>query len=251
MGRFLYLLYIWLIFVPVMILLTVFFGIVCLLCIPVLGPRTVGRITAVPWSRAGLFLSGVKVDVYGREHIDPKQSYVIVANHLSHYDIWVLYGWLNMDIRWVMKQELRHVPVVGICCATLGHVFINRTNRESALASLNAAKKRISGGTSIIFFPEGTRSRDGHLREFKKGAFRMAQDLELPILPITLRGTRQILPPDTANVRPGRAQMVIQPPIPVTAGDEDVTTDLLDKSRAAIRVALEGQEQAPEKKDVA
>lgn len=231
-----YILYTWLVVVSVVILATVFFGVACLLLVPVLGPRTTSRITAVPWARIGLGVSGARVRVNGREHIEPGQSYVIVANHLSHIDIWLLYGYLGLDFRWVMKQELRHVPLVGISCVALGHVFIDRSDHEKALTSLDEAKRRIVDGTSILFFPEGTRSRSGRLQAFKKGAFRMAQELELPVLPVTLSGTREVLRPDSALLRPGTIHLRIHAPIPVTGRSPE---QLARASRRAILSGLE------------
>jgi 1-acyl-sn-glycerol-3-phosphate acyltransferase len=238
MARPLYGIYVWLVFLPLVVLATVVLGVLALLLAPVLGPAATGRITAVPWARFGLFLSGVRVDVRGAEHIDPRQSYVVAANHLSHIDIWVLYGYLGMDIRWVAKKEVRRIPVLGIACVALGHVFIDRSNHERALASLDQAKARIRHGTSIIFFPEGTRSRSGELQPFKKGAFRMAMDLDLPVLPVTISGTRALLTPDTARLTPGHARLVIHPPVLAEGTDNEALAELMRKSRAAISADL-------------
>ncbi|MBM7332608.1 lysophospholipid acyltransferase family protein [Alloalcanivorax marinus] len=237
----LFFVYSWFIFAPLMLAATVLFGLLCFLLVPFLGPRRAGRLTAVPWSRLGLMLSGVQVRLHGLEHLDPEQSYVIVANHLSQYDIWVLYGHLDKDFRWVMKHELRKVPVIGPCCALLGHIFIDRGDAQAAIASLETAKARLVGGTSILFFPEGTRSRDGTLRPFKKGAFRMARDLDLPLLPVTLTGTREILPPDSLRMHPGGATLTVHAPVVVDGNDEAALEAALARCRSAIAgVAAEG-----------
>lgn len=241
----LFLVYSWLIFAPLMVIATLFFSLVCLATIPFLGPQRVGRLTAVPWARLGLLLSGVRVRLEGRRCIRPGQSYVIVANHLSQYDIWVLYGYLGVDFRWVMKQELRRVPIVGFCCALLGHVFINRSDSQAAIASLERAKRQLTGGTSILFFPEGTRSRDGALRPFKKGAFRMAQDLELPVLPVTVHGTREILPPDTLRLHPGTVRLTVHPEQPMAGTGATALDVALMRSRAAIASAAGGRYLEP------
>ena len=107
------------------------------------------------------------------------------------------------------------MPGIGMACDRLGHIFIDRSDHAAAMASLEEAKKKISGGTSVMFFPEGTRSRDGKLMRFKKGAFRMAVDLGLPILPLTVTGTRDVLPAGTSDLMPGSARLIIHPPIPV------------------------------------
>jgi 1-acyl-sn-glycerol-3-phosphate acyltransferase len=159
---------------------------------------------------------------------------VIVSNHQSQFDIFVLYGWLDIDFKWVMKQELRKVPVIGIACERLGHIYVDRSNREAALASIDGAKQRIVDGTSVLFFPEGTRSRDKLMRPFKKGAFRMALDLQLPILPVSIQGTREILPSDTLDLYPGRATMIIHPPIPVADYDTARLHELMEHTRRVI-----------------
>ncbi len=230
----LFFVYSWLIFVPLMLAATLVFAMVCLFSMPFLGPRRVARLTAVPWSRLGLLLSGVQVRLDGLEHLDPKQSYVIVANHLSQYDIWVLYGHLDKDFRWVMKQELRKVPLVGYCCALLGHIFIDRSDSHAAIASLETAKARLVDGTSILFFPEGTRSRGGELRPFKKGAFRMAQDLDLPLLPVTITGTREVLPPDSLRMHPGGVTLTVHAPVSVDGDDEAALETAMNRCRSAI-----------------
>ncbi|MEH6785548.1 MAG: lysophospholipid acyltransferase family protein [Alcanivorax jadensis] len=112
---------------------TLLFGALCLLLVPFLPADRVARLTAVPWARLCLFYSNVRVDVHGSEHLKPGQSYVIVANHLSQFDIFVLYGYLGVDFRWVMKHELRRMPVIGICCEKLGHIFINRSDTQAAM----------------------------------------------------------------------------------------------------------------------
>lgn len=225
--RLLYLLYTWLVFMPLLVAETLFFGMLCLLLAPFLPARTVGACTAVPWSRLGLIFSWAKVRVHGVEHIDRRQSYVVVANHLSLFDIWVLYGHLGIDLRWVAKKEVLYIPVVGLCCVALGHIFIDRGNHQSALTSLAKARERIIRGTSILFFPEGTRSRSGALNTFKKGAFHMAKDLEVPVLPVTITGTHEILPSDTARLTPGREiTIVIHAPISTEERDAEALRSL-------------------------
>ena len=232
--RKLYKIYAWLVFAPILGLSTVFFGTATVILLFVLKPRQVGALCAKTWARVNSWATPMRVTVIGRENVDPRQSYVIVSNHQSQFDIFVLYGWLDIDFKWVMKQELRKVPVIGIACERLGHIYVDRSNREAALASINAAKQRIVDGTSVLFFPEGTRSRDKRMRPFKKGAFRMALDLQLPILPITIQGTREILPSDTMDLYPGRATMIIHPPIAVDLYDNDRLNELIDRTRQVI-----------------
>lgn len=232
--RKLYKIYAWLVFAPILVLSTVFFGVSAVILLFFLSPRQVGVLCAKTWARVNSYATPMFVTVRGRENVDPHQSYVIVSNHQSQFDIFVLYGWLNIDFKWVMKKELRKVPVIGVACERLGHIYVDRSNRESALASINAAKQRIVDGTSVLFFPEGTRSRDRRMRPFKKGAFRMALDLQLPILPVTIVGTRDILPSDTLDLYPGRAAMIIHPPIAVDRYDTSRLNELMARTREVI-----------------
>lgn len=234
LGWWLYQPWKWLVVAPLLAASTVFFSALILLLLPFLSPGTVSRLCGGGWARFNAFMTPMRVRVRGREHLAPGQSYVLVCNHQSHYDVFVLYGWLGVDFKWVMKAELRRVPVLGATCARLGHVYIDRSNRADALATLEAAKDRIRGGTSVLFFPEGTRSRSGDLGEFKKGAFRMALDLGLPILPMTIRGTRDVLPAKGLDLRPGSATLTIHPPIPIEGCTADDLPELMRRTRDVI-----------------
>jgi len=180
---------------------------------PFVDPSTLSRVIAGSWARIVAFIIPMSVKMIGRENIDPNQSYVVVSNHQSNMDIIALYGFLGIDFRWVMKQELRSVVGLGTACAALGHIYIDRSNHEAAIRSINEARERITGGTSVIFFPEGTRSEDGRLKQFKKGAFRFAMNTGLPILPVTVDGTAEVLPARRYDLRPGRVRLVIHKPI--------------------------------------
>ena len=174
------------------------------------------------------------------ERIDPNQSYVIVSNHQSLYDILVLYGWLNIDFKWVIKKELRNFPGLGVGCEKLGHIFIDRSNPQQAIEALKQAKERITKGTSVIFFPEGTRALGTGLKPFKKGAFHMAKDLDLPILPVTILGTRAIHPSKSFDTFPGRATLVVHEPIALKDYHSDVTA-LMQEARKRVATPLANQ----------
>jgi 1-acyl-sn-glycerol-3-phosphate acyltransferase len=208
--------YKYLVVMPVLAVATAVFAVIGATFPFITKPRTASRLSGVPWARVMAWVTPMRVRVEGREHIDPSQSYVLVSNHQSQYDIFVLYGWLGVDFKWVMKKELRNVLGIGVACERLGHIYIDRSNHAAALATLEKAKNTIVEGTSVVFFPEGTRSRSGKLKPFKKGAFRMAVDLGLPILPLTIVGTRDVLPAGTSDLMPGSARLVIHPPVSVS-----------------------------------
>jgi len=231
--RLLYQPYKWLIFGPILVCATFLFGALAMGCAALAGPRA-ASIFGVVWARLNSWATPMLVKTIGTENIAKTQSYVIVSNHQSQYDIFVLYGWLGIDFKWVMKIELRKVPVLGIACEKIGHIFIDRSNTEAALRSLNNAKSKIVDGTSVIFFPEGTRSKDGNLGRFKKGAFKMALDLGIPILPVTISGTRAILPTKTIDIFPGRARMTIHPPVNISGYDNGSLKNLMTEVRNII-----------------
>ncbi len=241
-SRFLTLLYQpykWLFFIPFFGIFTVIMGSLASLLSVVVNPRFGSLVGGVYWARGNSFLTPMFVSVYGRENIDPRQSYVIVSNHQSQYDIFVLYGWLGIDFKWVMKQELRNVPALGWACEKVGHIFIDRSNTEKALASINAARKKIINGTSVVFFPEGTRSMDGKMIPFKKGAFKFAIQMGLPILPVSVCGTKEILPAGTLDALPGKAKLIIHPPVSIKGFSNETAADLLVKVRGIIQSGLD------------
>lgn len=238
MQNILYLLYQpykWLIYVPFFCLSTILFGSIAAILAFMTNERIASYVGGVIWARINSWMTPMFVKVSGRKNIDINQSYVVIANHQSAFDIFVLYGFLNIDFKWVMKQEARKLPGIGIGCEKVGHIFIDRTDHDSAIKSLNEAKKKIINGTSIIFFPEGTRSFDGSIRDFKKGAFKMALDLDLPILPVTIIGTKAILPNKTLDLFPGKVSMRIHEPILIESYS-DVNIDELVKKAHKIMV---------------
>lgn len=242
MRKLLYMLYQpykWLVLVPVFALSTPFFGFLGAVLAVVVNPSFGSIVSGTAWARLNAFLTPMWVTVVGREHVEKGQSYVIIANHQSGYDIYVFYGWLKMDFKWVLKAELRKTPGLGIGCEKMGHIYVDRSNTQAAIRSIEAAKQRLVNGISVVFFAEGTRSEDGKLLPFKKGAFRMALDLGLPILPVTIVGTREVLPPNTMKVFPGQAKLIFHPPVDITGYDRRNIRDLIREVRTAVQSGLE------------
>ncbi len=233
----LYQIYKILIFYPFLGLTTVTIGTIFRIVSFFANGKTV-QIGAILWARLNSYITPMFIKVKGKENIDPEQSYVVVANHQSQFDIFAVYGWLPVDFRWVMKMELKKVPVLGFYCDRAGHVYIDRSNHDAALKSIETAKKRIKKGTSIMFFPEGTRSDNGELLKFKKGAFKFALDMELPILPVTIKGTSNILPNNSVNLFPGRSDIIIHKPIPINCFNKENIQVLMDRAKESIENGL-------------
>jgi 1-acyl-sn-glycerol-3-phosphate acyltransferase len=173
----------------------------------------------------------------------PGQSYVIMSNHQSHFDVLAFYGHFLRQFRWVMKQELRKVPGLGAGCAAVGHIFIDRSSREAAIASLRAARPLLAGGISVMIFPEGTRSPDGRMLPFKKGGFMTALELGLPILPVSISGSRHVLPGRTMKLLPGRIGIRIHAPIDPASYGLERRAELMADVRSSIARGLSDWER--------
>lgn len=240
-GKFLHILYQpykWLFYVPFLFINTIFFGIIAVLVSALVNQRTGSYFGGVIWSRLNAFLAPMVVRVEGRENISRNTSYVVIPNHQSYFDIFLIYGWLGIDIRWIMKKELEKVPGLGFGSKKVGHIFLDRSNKRVAVESLHKAKSILVNGTSVVIFPEGTRSNDGSLGKLKRGAFRLASDLQLPLLPVTINGTGRILPSGTADLFPGRATMIIHPPIDIKGFTDENLHELMDFTSKVISSKL-------------
>ena len=203
--------------------------------------QRIGFYGGVFWAKCLIWVSFVRVQIEGREHAPIGTSFVILANHQGNYDILALYGFLGRQFRWVMKEELRKVPFLGWGCAAIGHIFVDRSNSRQAFASLEAAKPRLVGGVSVLFFPEGTRSEDGRLGRFKKGGFVMARQLDFPVLPVSISGASAILPRGCLFPRPGSIRITIHPPVDPKAFADDA--EFIDGVRATIAGGLAPNER--------
>lgn len=234
----LYPLYQWLVYVPLVVLTTLIGALLAVPLALLVSPRLANLWVAVPWGRVLTWLVPVGVEVEGLEEMDPKQSYVVVANHQSQFDIPVIYGWIGLDLRWVAKAELSRIPFVAAGCRAIGHVFINRSDPEQARAAINRAVGRLKPGTGLMFFAEGTRSRTGELLPFKKGAFRVAIDQQLPVLPVTVVDTREILPAKSLRIRPGQVRIVVHPPLQTAGLSPEHAGELRRRCHATVASAL-------------
>ena len=224
---------------PLVVVLTLIGSSLSVLVAVVVSPHAGSRYVARYWARSVAWVIPIVVRVKGAENARPGQSYIVVCNHQSQIDILTVYGWLDLDLKWVIKKELRKVPGIGIGCEKVGHIFVDRKNPEKARASINAALKRLGDGIGILFFPEGTRSDDGRLLPFKKGAFRVAIDQQLPVLPVTLNGTRDILPARTLKLFPGATSMRIHPEIPTRGKSLDDLKQIMTSAQEAIAAGLD------------
>ncbi len=208
LQHFLYQIYKWVVFIPIFAVASIVFSIGAAVLSILFSPR-IGSKSGAMWAKTVALFTPMRVKVHGREHIKKEQSYVIVSNHQSAYDIFALYGFLGIDFRWVMKKELRKAFFIGWASEKVGHIFLDRTSPKAALESIQLAKSKLVNGTSVVIFPEGTRSGSNRVRNFKSGAFKIAEDINLPILPITIRNTHKVYGGGMFNVNPGKVDIFI------------------------------------------
>jgi 1-acyl-sn-glycerol-3-phosphate acyltransferase len=212
----LYIIYQYLIAFPLIIVVTLFTAIFTILCFPWKNGKA-PRAVQVFWSRSVLWFLLIPIKVTGQENVDPKQSYVFVANHQSFLDVFAVYGWLPNNFKWLMKKEIRKVPFVGTACAVAGHIFVDRSNPRAALQSMDHIKKELVDGISTVIFPEGTRTKTGEMGRFKQGAFKIAMDMGLPVVPLSLGGFFKAMPSGQAFANPrARVSLHIGKPIDIS-----------------------------------
>ena len=191
------------------------------------------------WASSICRASGVKVSVSGREHLNSEKPYIFAANHQSQFDILVLQGFLGIDFRWLAKKELFAVPIWGPAMRRAGYIPIDRSHGRQAIKSLDEAAQKIAAGTSVIIFPEGTRSRDGKLHEFKAGAMMLAIKSGVAIVPVAILGTYETLPKGRLLIRPGTVEIRVGSPIETRGYSSRDKHDLARVSQEAVAKLLD------------
>lgn len=183
------------------------------------------------WSNGLARAWGMEVVAHGRHHVHAGETYVMMANHRSHTDIVALFEALPVLPGFLAKQELRRIPFFGRAMEVGGHVFIDRTKRAQAFDAIRGAAEQVRDGATIVVFPEGTRAEQRGVKPFKKGGFHLAQQAGVPILPIGIRGSAEILPKHGYGLRPGRVDVHIGAAIP----REEVVSLPIDELVALVR----------------
>jgi 1-acyl-sn-glycerol-3-phosphate acyltransferase len=210
----------------VMVLVTVAGFPVALLVAVLSGPGPALRLASWYWAPILLRSAGAKLIVEGTDGIDWSRPQVLVANHQSMIDVSVLFRAVPVPLRFLLKQELAAMPVIGWYAGAMGMVFIERANARAARRRLSHAVATLRGGATLIAFPEGTRSKDGVIGAFKGGAFQLAIEAGVPVVPVHIEGSGKVLPPSGFAVRPGTIRLRFGTPIE--------TQGLQDKDRVAL-----------------
>ncbi|MFQ5679461.1 MAG: lysophospholipid acyltransferase family protein [Gemmatimonadota bacterium] len=191
------------------------------------------------WARGLLRVAGVQVRVSGLENLRREVAQILVCNHQSMFDIWVLMAALPVSLRFVAKQELSRIPVFARACRSAGHVFIERQDRAGSIEAIRAAGARMrEEGLSLVFFPEGTRSPDGRLRAFKRGTFVLAIETQATLVPVAVDGGARILGRGDRRLRSGQLLVRCGAPIPLAGRTAEDRDEVLKESRASIERML-------------
>lgn len=197
------------------------------------------------WAWAILRLLLLPVRVEGRENIEKGKSYVFMANHQGSFDIFLVYGFLHHEFKWMMKKSLFDIPFVGMACRHADFIAVDKSSRRAIAQTMIQARQTLQGGASLCIFPEGARSFTGHMGVFRRGGFQLADTLQLPIVPMTIDGSFDILPRTRGFnfVEYHPLRLVIHPPLhPIGKGAENVTA-MMEQSYAAIMSALPPEHQ--------
>jgi 1-acyl-sn-glycerol-3-phosphate acyltransferase len=182
--------------------------------------KFMGYWPGVMWSKFICAICLCPYKVVGREKIDKDTSYIFVPNHQGAFDIFLLYAGLNHSFRWMLRKGIRKIPAVGYACDKAGHIWVDERGASGMMHTVRQALKTLQGGTSIIVFPEGTRTLDGHLHRFKKGAFTLAAMLRMPVVPITIEGPYHVMKKGSFLIRPHRMKITIHEPLPAVTREE-------------------------------
>ena len=243
-------LYQWLIAFPILLVATILTALITMIGCGLGDGHFWGYYPGRIWSRLFCIVSLVRVKVVGRENIRDNTSYVFVANHQGAYDIFLIYGYLGRNFKWMMKKSLRSIPFVGAACAAAGHIFVDKGSRSKSLhETIVQATETLKEGMSLVVFPEGSRTRDGKMGRFKKGAFQLAVDLRLPVIPLTIDGSYRVMSRDTYRITPGCMTLTIHPPIDPDERQGHDLDRLMSESYEVIASALP-EEQIENKKNV-
>lgn len=193
------------------------------------------------WSRFIIRSNFLPINVYGRENLKADESYVFCANHQGIFDVFIIYGYLNRNFKWLMKSSLRKAPLVGAACAAANHIFIDKSGPKKIQESNDRARAVLRGGMSMVIFPEGSRSWDGSMQQYRRGAFAIADELQLPIVPLTINGSFKVLPRQKgiSFLHHAPLSLTIHKPIYPTGQGKDHIAKLADESYKVTAQALE------------
>lgn len=234
----LYRIYLLLVAAPLLLVTTAAAALITILGSMAGAGRLAGYLPGHIWARIFCALTLVRVHVVREADIDPRTSYVFTANHQGAYDIFAIYGYLGHNFRWMMKKALERIPLVGYSCRVAGHIYVDNSTPSAVRATMARAERQLRGGMSVVVFPEGSRTRDGRMHPFRRGAFKLAEEFGLPVVPVTVDGSYRIMPRGSLLPHYGTITLTVHAPIyPADGGRHDIDS-LMEQSYRAIAESL-------------
>lgn len=238
MKKVLFFLYELLIFLPIFIPATILTATLTIVGCLIGDSKFWGYYPAKYWSKLACRLALCRVKVVKKGKLDPNQSYVFVPNHQGVFDIFLIYGYLGQNIKWVQKQELRKIPFVGKACEIAGHVYVDQSHPKAMTDTIERAEAELQTGVSMTIFPEGSRTSTGKMGKFKRGAFIIATEMNLPVVPITVNGPFDVMKIHTYLINPGKLELIIHEPIPTQDLAEENIPELMNRCKDIVYSGL-------------
>lgn len=230
---------------PILLVLTLLTAVVTIIGSLIGGAHIWGYYPGKIWSQLVCAVLLIPVKVEGGEKLHKRTSYVFVPNHQGAFDIFLIYGFLGRNFKWMMKKSLRKIPFVGKACESAGHIFVDRSNPKKMISTIRQAESSLKDGVSLVVFPEGSRTLTGRLGRFKRGAFQLADDLQLAVVPVTINGSYEILPRTSKWICRHAMTLTIHTPIPPKGkGPENVQTSMAE-AYEAVEAGLEERYRTP------
>lgn len=197
------------------------------------------------WGRFTCWIFLLPVEVERHASLEEGRSYIFVANHQGAMDIFLVYGYLGYNFKWMLKQALRKMPFVGYACEKGRHIFVDRTSVHKIKRTIDNARQILKGGMNLMVFPEGARTVTGRMGQFKRGAYQLAEELQLPIVPITIDGAYNVFPRGKGYwfVRRHKLRLVVHAPIAPPSKEAGNMREVMDESRRIINSALPASSQ--------
>lgn len=233
-----YVIYLILIALPILVVVTTIAALCVIIGSALGGSRVWGYYPGRYWAKIFCWLTFVRVKVHREGQVEKNKSYVFVANHQGAFDIFAIYGYLGHNFRWMMKKSLEKIPLVGYACRVSGHIYVDNSTPAGVRRTMETAEQRLAGGMSVVVFPEGSRTRDGKMHAFRRGAFTLAVEFGLPVVPVTIDGAYRVFRRGTYLPHPGSIKLTIHEPILPGEGGKHELAELMEKSAAAVASAL-------------
>lgn len=186
------------------------------------------------WGKRLVKQAGGKVHIKGEENIPKDEPLLIVSNHQGNFDIPILLGFLDLKIGFISKIEVKKIPMIGTWMEHMGCIFMDRKDRRQAVKSIIQGAKSLEGGTNLVIFPEGTRSKGGPVADFKKGSFKLATKSKVTILPVTIQGSYKIMEANNNKITPADVYVTISEPIRIHQSEDIDSSELAELSRIQI-----------------